>query len=49
MLKINVKIKNERNPMVEHMRFKKSGSHGKSYKAVRRKEKQKFKEDMKYA
>lgn len=35
----------ERNPFVQHIRTKRSGAHGKSKKAVRRKEKVQFRKE----
>ena len=36
-----------RNPFVEHMRFKKSGAHVKSKKAIRKQEKEKLRKQEK--
>lgn len=40
---MKLKLKKERNPYVEQMKTRKSGAHGKTKKAIRRKEKVEFK------
>lgn len=40
-------VKNQRNPYVQHVKFKKSGPHEKSKKAIRQQEKAKIKKQGK--
>jgi len=45
MVKKNVKVPKPRNEFVQHMRFRKSGAHDKTKKALRKQEKQNFQKE----